>query len=82
MKYLNLCGISVLMFEGGFYFYLGNLAPRMSFWPYFLQLRPSSRGVTSWTALTLTWVLRLGSVFLRFIVTGNHTQRARALLQS
>jgi hypothetical protein len=38
----------------------------MSFCPYFLQLRPSSRGVTSWTVLTLTWVLLLGSVFLRF----------------
>ena len=51
---------------------LGYLAPRMSFWPYFLQLRPSSRGVTSWTALTLTWVLRFGSVFLRSVTAHNH----------
>ena len=48
----------------GVYFYLGNLAPRMSFWPYFLQLKPSSGVASKFASGTRNFAVHLGSPFL------------------
>ena len=57
----NLCGFWMLMFWG---VYLGNLAPRMSFWPYFLQLKPSSGVASKFASGTRNFAVHLGSPFL------------------
>lgn len=46
--------------------YLGYLAPRMSFCPYFLQLNPSSRGPSGPGPRDIcTCFVHLGNVFLQ-----------------
>jgi hypothetical protein len=48
---------------------LGNLAPRMSFWPYFLQLSPSSGVYSKLASGIRNFSVHLGRPFL-WVISG------------